>query len=61
MRFGQDYHRYQVPEWATFYVPYLSLKRLFNKAVRIAGPTKQQPNFTASILSTAFTTKTINS
>ncbi|KAA8646328.1 uncharacterized protein ATNIH1004_007755 [Aspergillus tanneri] len=46
MRFGQDYHRYQVPEWATFYVPYLSLKRLFNKAVRIAGPTKQQPNFT---------------
>ncbi|KAE8149463.1 ankyrin repeat-containing protein [Aspergillus avenaceus] len=33
MRFGLLYHQFQVPEWANSYVPYPSLKRLFNEAV----------------------------
>ncbi|KAB8073559.1 GDPD-domain-containing protein [Aspergillus leporis] len=47
MRFGQDFHRYQVPEWASLYVPYPSLKHLLNKAFRTeAGSMKTQPDFT---------------
>lgn len=46
MLFGQKFHRYQVPEWASQYIPYASLKRLFNKAVRAeADSMKAQPDF----------------
>ncbi|KAB8215504.1 humps family-domain-containing protein [Aspergillus novoparasiticus] len=34
MRFGLNYHRYQVPEWAPFYVPYPLLKKLLKTAIR---------------------------
>ncbi|PLB48482.1 ankyrin repeat-containing protein [Aspergillus steynii IBT 23096] len=34
MRFGHDFHRHQVPEWADAYVPYSLLKKLHNKAIK---------------------------
>ena len=38
MKFGQNFHLYQVPEWEQFYIPYNSLKRLFSTAVGKAEP-----------------------
>ncbi|RHZ48190.1 uncharacterized protein CDV56_100746 [Aspergillus thermomutatus] len=51
MRFGQDLHRYQVPEWASSYIPYVSLKSMFNTAVREAMHKRTQPDFTETLLS----------
>ncbi|OOO07236.1 glycerophosphoryl diester phosphodiesterase [Aspergillus oryzae] len=45
MRFGLNYHRYQVPEWAPFYVPYPLLKKLLKTAIRAADPATNQPDF----------------
>lgn len=33
MRFGRDLHRYIVPEWTAFYVPYNVVKRTLKVAV----------------------------
>ncbi|GIJ97977.1 hypothetical protein Aspvir_000085 [Aspergillus viridinutans] len=51
MRFGQDFHRYQVPEWASSYIPYVSLKSMFNTAVRKAMHQGSQPDFTETLVS----------
>jgi glycerophosphodiester phosphodiesterase len=42
MKFGQNFHLFQVPEWEVFYVNYNLLKQLVKKAVKSASP----PNFT---------------
>jgi hypothetical protein len=49
MRFGHDFHRYQVPEWAPSYIPYLLLKSMFNTAVRLARCEESQPDFTGEL------------
>ena len=46
MRFSHDFHRYQVPEWTSQYVPYPSLKRLFNETIIKAGTSNIQPDLT---------------
>ncbi|KAE8138298.1 humps family-domain-containing protein [Aspergillus pseudotamarii] len=45
MRFGLNYHQYQVPEWAPYYVPYPLLKRLLKTAIRTVDFTERQPDF----------------
>ncbi|KAE8307733.1 humps family-domain-containing protein [Aspergillus transmontanensis] len=46
MRFALNYHLYQVPEWAPYYVPYALLKRLLKMAIRTVGFTEKQPDLT---------------
>ena len=46
MKFGQHFHRYQVPEWVPFYVDYNQFKRLFNTAVKEGIQAGTEPNFT---------------
>ncbi|KAB8258073.1 humps family-domain-containing protein [Aspergillus pseudonomiae] len=46
MRFGLNYHQYQVPEWAPHYVPYPLLKRQLKTAIRTVYSTETQPDFT---------------
>jgi SPX domain protein involved in polyphosphate accumulation len=46
MKFGQHFHRYQVPEWEPFYVNYDQLKKLFNTTVKQAIQSGTGPNFT---------------
>lgn len=36
MRFGQNLHRYQVVEWAPFYIDYQVLKQRYKTAQRLA-------------------------
>lgn len=36
MKFGKNLHRYQVLEWAPFYIDYNRLKRLYKLASKIA-------------------------
>jgi glycerophosphodiester phosphodiesterase len=36
MRLGRDLHRHQVPEWASSYVLYSALKKLYKFAVKTA-------------------------
>ncbi|KAL4744296.1 Glycerophosphoryl diester phosphodiesterase family-domain-containing protein [Aspergillus terricola var. indicus] len=50
MRFGHDFHSYQVPEWASSYIPYLHLKSMFNTAVRLARYKESQRDFTETLL-----------
>ncbi|RAQ52493.1 ankyrin repeat-containing protein [Aspergillus flavus] len=46
MRFALNYHQYQVPEWAPYYVPYPLLKRLLKTAIRTVDFTEKQPDLT---------------
>ncbi|KFY91367.1 hypothetical protein V498_05504, partial [Pseudogymnoascus sp. VKM F-4517 (FW-2822)] len=45
MKFSQNFHLFQVPEWETFYISYDLLKRLFSAAAK-NDPLKKAPNFT---------------
>ncbi|CAI7587877.1 unnamed protein product [Penicillium glandicola] len=45
MRFGQDFHRYMVPEWTSLYVPYDSVKNAFNLVVGKSIDAKVEPDF----------------
>lgn len=44
MRFGQNLHRYQVVEWAPFYVDYQLLKQQYKTAHRLALHRNEAPD-----------------
>ncbi|KZN83920.1 Glycerophosphodiester phosphodiesterase [Penicillium chrysogenum] len=45
MRFGRDFHHHTVPEWASLYVPYDSVKCALNSAVGQSIDAKVEPDF----------------
>jgi hypothetical protein len=45
MKFGQNFHLFQVPEWEPFYVCYNLLKKLLNTAAEKDSYLRTQPKF----------------
>ena len=46
MKFGRNLHRYQVVEWAPFYIDYQALKQLYKVANRLALDTGEDADLT---------------
>jgi SPX domain protein involved in polyphosphate accumulation len=46
MKFGHNFHLYQVPEWESFYLSYNQLKKLFNIASKKASHLRTKPDYT---------------
>jgi SPX domain protein involved in polyphosphate accumulation len=59
MKFGQNLHLYQIPEWEPFYISYKELKKLFNSAVKKAFQLRTEPSFTGPPINPLLWTKTL--